>query len=354
MAHLLERQNHYLTQNAGSKITDEIESLKAEIASTDAVAEEVAKLREIMTQTGNASDNETILNELADLREQLSSEKPSRENALILDAIARLGDEITALAEHEKRADAAALADDDLSDSLTDLKNQLNEIAGIIEPQAAETQAETASPKKQTTGAKRGRKPGSKNGTGTKSKSASSSRTSSTSKSSVKKNTSSTKKTSSSSTSASKSSTGAKRGRKPASAKPPVQEIGEVEEPVEFITSTIGETVDIDAIINNEAKKLSSNTELSLNPTSTTDAMDLADRLAKQVANKLIMEQLVEQLGDGGVSEDKIDEILRDILPQEFTTIAMTEQSDKVRRLANQLVLDKLRARLSGKSGDEE
>lgn len=127
-----------------------------------------------------------------------------------------------------------------------------------------------------------------------------------------------------------------------------------MEEPVEFITSTIGETVDIDAIINSEAKKLSSNTELSLNPTSTTDAMDLADRLAKQVANKLIMEQLVEQLGDGGVSEDKIDEILRDILPQEFTTIAMTEQSDKVRRLANQLVLDKLRARLSGKSGDEE
>ena len=77
MAHLLERQNQYLTQNAGSKISDEIESLKAEIASSDAVAEEVAKLREIMTQSGSASDNETILNELADLREELSSEKPS-------------------------------------------------------------------------------------------------------------------------------------------------------------------------------------------------------------------------------------------------------------------------------------
>ena len=94
---------------------------------------------------------------------------------------------------------------------------------------------------------------------------------------------------------------------------------------------------------------------MSLNPTAptTADAMDVADRLAKQVANKLIMEQLVEQLGDGGVSEDRVDEILRDILPQEFTTIAETEASDKVRRLANQLVLNKLRSRLNGNRDDD-
>ena len=101
MAHLLERQNNYISQTAGSKITDEIESLKAEIASTDSVAEEVAKLREIMTQYGNASDNDTILNELAELREELSDEKPSRENELILKEIARLRDELTALADRD-------------------------------------------------------------------------------------------------------------------------------------------------------------------------------------------------------------------------------------------------------------
>ena len=93
---------------------------------------------------------------------------------------------------------------------------------------------------------------------------------------------------------------------------------------------------------------------LNLKATTTTDAMDVADKLAKQVANKLIMEQLVEQLGDGGVSVERVDEILRDILPQEFTTIAETEASDKVRRLANRLVLDKLRARLNGKRIDDE
>ncbi len=82
--------------------------------------------------------------------------------------------------------------------------------------------------------------------------------------------------------------------------------------------------------------------------------MDVADKLAKQVANKLIMEQLVEQLGDGGVSDERVDEILREILPQEFTTVAMTEQSDKVRRLANQLVLNKLRDRLRGIGEDDD
>jgi len=83
--------------------------------------------------------------------------------------------------------------------------------------------------------------------------------------------------------------------------------------------------------------------------TLSTDELELASRLAKQVANKLIMEQLVQQLGDGGVPKAKVDEIVRDILPQEFTTIAMNEQSDQVRRIANQLVLDKLRSRLTGR-----
>lgn len=288
MAHLLERQNQYLTQNAGTKITDEIESLKAEIASSDAVAEEVAKLREVMTQTGNASDNETILAELADLREELSKEKPSQENALILDAISRLRDEITVLAERERVRDLDS--DVDLSDSLSDLKEQLNEIAGIMEPDQ---------PKQQE------KKPAASTGTGKK------------------------------------------RGRKPAAQKQADTETDEI-----VINTPAPEHNDFEALIEHQASLLGGDSEMSLNPTLTADTLDVADRLAKQVANKLIMEQLVEQLGDGGVSEDRVDEILRDILPQEFTTIAETEVSDKVRRLANQLVLNKLRARLNGNKDD--
>lgn len=334
MAHLLERQNQYLTQNAGTKISDEIESLKAELASSDAVAEEVAKLREIMTQSGSASDNETILAELADLREELSSEKPSRENELILDAIARLRDEITVLAEREQVRDISA-TDADLSDSLSDLKDQLNEIAGIIEPEEHKLVTKPL-PEKQPSGNKRGRKPGSKNG-GAKNASA--------------KSGSTAKKPAANKNAGGKSASGNKRGRKPGStnkkpANPVPPEVAE-----EVLPPVKAPASDFDSLIDEQASKLGlNNDDMSLNPTmTTTDAMDMADKLAKQVANKLIMEQLVEQLGDGGVSEDRVDEILRDILPQEFTTIAETEASDKVRRLANQLVLDKLRARLNGK-----
>ncbi len=341
MAHLLERQNQYLTQNAGSRITDEIESLKAEIASSDAVAEEVAKLREVMSQSGNASDNETILTELADLREELSREKPSRENALILDAISRLRDEITVLAEREKVRDLNS--DADLSDSLTDLKEQLNEIAGIMEPTGKTNEPPVqAENKPSSTGAKRGRKPGSKNGT-----------KSGASRSVANRESSATK------------STGAKRGRKPGTKNAVNTDKADVNknEPVNPnpITTVIepysSGTFDFDAKIEEQMRRLDSDNDMSLNinkTISTTDAMDVADKLAKQVANKLIMEQLVEQLGDGGVSEERVDEILRDILPQEFTTIAETESSDKVRRLANQLVLNKLRSRLNGKNNSED
>lgn len=322
MAHLLERQNQYLSDNAGSKITDEIESLKAEIASTDAVAEEVAKLREIMTQSGSASDNDTILSELADLREELSSEKPSRENELILDAIARLRDEITLLAEREQRHDAV-IEDPDLSDSLSDLKDQLSEIAGIVEPQEKQP-----AQKKKPAGA--GNKSGAKSGTRSSSKSGA--------------------KKSGAKSGGTKSAGGAKRGRKPAQKKTDKAATG-----TPTLTEPAPQEEDFDAKIDEQVKNLGGDGEMSLNPQATTnDTMDVADRLAKQVANKLVMEQLVEQLSDGGVSDERVEEILRDILPQEFKTVAETEESDKVRRLANQLVLNKLRARLSGKNNDSD
>lgn len=323
MAHLVERQNQYLTENAGANITDELERLKAELASGDAVAEEVAKLREVMTQSGSSADNETILAELADLKEELSKEKPSQENVLILDAISRLRDEITALAEREQ---AHGIGDDDLSGSLSDLKEQLSEIAGIVEPEQPVKPKQPAKKPTTSTGKKRGRKPGQ----GQKSSA----------------------KTGGSSTATSDS--GKKPAKKTATKNKPEPKVVPVVKMEEQPTAQ-QDYSDLEALIDQQAELLGGDDDLSLNPTMVTaDAMDLADKLAKQVANKLIMEQLVEQLGDGGVSEERVDEILRDILPQEFTTIAETEASDKVRRLANQLVLNKLRSRLNGNRSDDD
>ncbi|MCH5155253.1 MAG: hypothetical protein J1F69_01470 [Clostridiales bacterium] len=318
MTHLLERQNQS-NQNADTKITDELEKLKAEIASSDAVAEEVAKLREVMMQSGHASDNETILAELADLREELGREKPSQENALILDAIARLREEITMLAEREETRDINS--DADLAGSLSDLKEQLNEIAGIVEPEQPAPAKKPAA----NEGKKRGRKPA------------------------TQKNSAKTGGTSTASAGTGKGKKGGKSTKKNAKPEPKVVPVVKVKAPAEEPQYS-----DLEELIEQQAGLLGGDGEMDLNPMMTADAMDLADKLAKQVANKLIMEQLVEQLGDGGVSEERVDEILRDILPQEFTTIAETEASDKVRRLANQLVLNKLRSRLNGNRSDDD
>ncbi len=254
MAHLLERQNNYIVQNAGTKISDEIESLKAELASTDNVAEEIEKLR----------------------------------------------NEITSLADARRESANDDVADDSLNESLNDLKNQLSEIAGIIEPAEKKPVEKKPAAKKPTakkstkTGAKRGRKPGTKNS----------------------KNT--------------------------AVETPAVTE--------EIPTSDEAMELKIDE----EAQKLGGNDDMSLDLNGVTqDELDIADKLAKQVANKLVMEQLVDQLADGGVSDEHVDELMRDILPRELTTVAINEQSDKVRRLANQLVLKKLRDRLNGGSDEE-
>lgn len=337
MAHLLERQNSYISQTTGTKITDEIESLKAEIASSDAVAEEVAKLREIMTQSGSASDNETILGELADLREELSSEKPSRENELILQEIARLRDEITLLADRDSRIAAepepAKKSDDELADSLSALKDQLNEIAEIIEPEKKEPKKPTTTRKKS---AGTGKKTSAKSGSGAKK-----------SGTGAKKSGSGTKSTTA------KKPTQKRNSSRGSSAKDAVATEASVTEETPIQPIVVEDVSDFDAKINAQIADLGGE-EMSLNPNapeptlSTSDTMDVADRLAQQVANKLVIEQLVEQLGDDGMDEEQVDEILRE-LPHELTTTALDEQSDRVRKLANRLVLNKLRTRLSGK-----
>lgn len=320
MAHLLERQNSYIAQNTGSKISDEIESLKAELAASDSVAEEVAKLREIMSQSGSASDNETILNELADLREELSSEKPSRENELILQEIARLRDEITALTDGDRRSVVAGkgganegVSNDELADSLSDLKSQLNEIAGIVEPEK-----KPAPRKKSTSGAKKS--------TG------------------AKKPASGAKKSTGAKKPAAKRTTQKKATAAPT---PTVTDTTPADDEKAFEAKIESEV----AVMGGDANSLDPNATAPV-PT-TSDTMDVADRLAQQVANKLVIEQLVEQLGGEGMSEEEVDEILRE-LPQELTTKALDDQSDRVRKLANQLVLNKLRQRLGGKSEDKD
>ena len=306
MAHLLERQNSYIAQNTGSKISDEIESLKAELATTDTVAEEIAKLREFMSNTG---DNDAILNELAELKEQMNAEKPSKENELILQEIARLRDEMTSLGERESRR--TVVDDADLSDSLSDLKSQLNEIADIIEPEKSETQKPAPS--------KRGRP----KGASSKSKSASKSKSGS--------------KKSGGASSGKKSN----RGRKPKAAT--VNDTAVAETPI-YNDS-------LEAKIDEQSAKLGINRYDDI--PSTKVVSDRLDKLAQRVANKLIIEQLVEQLGEDGKTDDQVDRILGN-LPNELTTVALDEQSEQVRKLANELAESKLRERLRSKSDEDD
>ena len=306
MAHLLERQNSYIAQNTGSKISDEIESLKAELATTDTVAEEIAKLREFMSNTG---DNDAILNELAELKEQMNAEKPSKENELILQEIARLRDEMTSLGERESRR--TVVDDADLSDSLSDLKSQLNEIAEIIEPEKSETQKPAPS--------KRGRP----KGASSKSKSASKSKSGS--------------KKSGGASSGKKSN----RGRKPKAAT--VNDTAVAETPI-YNDS-------LEAKIDEQSAKLGVNRYDDI--PSTKVVSDRLDKLAQRVANKLIIEQLVEQLGEDGKTDDQVDRILGN-LPNELTTVALDEQSEQVRKLANELAESKLRERLRSKSDEDD
>ena len=326
MAQLIERQNQYINQSANAKISDEIESLKAEIASslaapsveTSAIMGEIAKLKdELSRDTGSKIDNKTILDELAKLKDEISVEKPSRQNDLVLEEIARLKDEISNLSE-KNASDGSDVSVEEISQSINDLKNELTQIADIVSDEekpkkapARKTSSRTSSAGKKSSTAK-GRT-SSKKTTGTKS--------------STRKSTASKKKSTSKSA-ASLSS--------------------------DELLSKI-DAVSIDIPMNNEMSDSDFNIKLDPNfvPDRERDELDIASKLAKQVANKLIMEQLVEQLGNGGVPENEVEEIVKDILPQEFSTIMIEEQSDQVRRLANSLVLDKLRARLTGKKEED-
>ncbi len=317
MARLIERQNQYINQNSNTKITDEIESLKAEIASslaapsveTSAIMNEIAQLKdEISRGSGKEIDNKTILDELAKLKDEISAEKPSGQNTVVLEEIARLKDEIVALTE--KNVDSGKDSEaEEISKSINDLKNELTQIADIV----SDTE-KVARPKSTT------KKSSSRS---------SSSKSASTKRSRSKTSTSKSKKTST---------------RKKATT---TEQIGSRVSSDELLSKIDATTFEIPM----------GGEEYSLNPVAVEhradDDMDLASKLAKQVANKLIMEQLVVQLGDGGVPENEVDEIVRDILPTEFNTVMIEEQSDQVRRLANSLVLDKLRARLRGGNDDD-
>lgn len=326
MAHLIERQNQYINQSANSKITDEIESLKAEIASslaapsaeTSAIMSEILKLKEELSQdSGRNIDNQTILDELAKLKDEISVEKPSKQNELVLEEIARLKNELSTLSD-KNGGDSKDVSVEEISQTINDLKNELTQIADIV---GEEEKPKKAPARRQT----------SKSSAGSKK---------STAKKGGRSKSTTAKSTSTRSTSSKKST-----------AKKVVKETLSSDELLSKI-----DAVSLD--IPHSEPSNDDEVVLSLDPNyipapSTRDELDIASKLAKQVANKLIMEELVEQLGDGGVPENEVEEIVKDILPQEFSTIMIEEQSDQVRRLANSLVLDKLRARLKGRKDDE-
>ncbi|MCH5351128.1 MAG: hypothetical protein J1F39_04070 [Clostridiales bacterium] len=310
-------------------ISDELAKMKHALDSREELYEELSekvdKLASGAADSKILSELATLRNELADQREadlttlnfmaemakilERKSEAPvtvetqGANNDAIVEEVAKLREEIAALTEREKRRSETVSTDEsaqELEESLSDLKAQLGEIAGIVEP--------AKKPAKKST---KGRgKSGAKKSTGT-------------------------------------------RKKNPAKRTAKANDAEEVVIPAE---EPAAQDEDFEAKLAEELAKLGGGDEMSLDPNApvSSDVMDIADKLAKQVANKLIMEQLVEQLGDGGVSDERVDEILRDILPQEFTTVALTSQSDKVRQLANQLVINKLKARLRGIRDDED
>ncbi len=325
MAHLIERQNQYINQSANSKITDEIESLKAEIASslaapsaeTSAIMSEIMKLKEELSQDSDRNiDNQTILDELAKLKDEISIEKPSRQNELVLEEIARLKNELSSLSDKSGQ-EGKDVSVEEISQTISDLKNELTQIADIV---GDEDKPKKAPARRQT------------------SKSSGSSKKSTAKKGSRGKSTA--------------KSTGA---RSTASKKAAPKKSQKTTLSSDELLSKI-DAVSLE--IPHSAPSNDDEVVLGLDPnyvptSDTRDELDIASKLAKQVANKLIMEELVEQLGDGGVPENEVEEIVKDILPQEFSTIMIEEQSDQVRRLANSLVLDKLRARLKGRKDEE-
>lgn len=297
MAHLLERQNVYIGQASDERLTDELENLKSELASSisasaanDDIRNELESIRQAIGRNSSEPaviDNSAVLEELAAIRAELKSPvRTSDDSRAILNEITKLRNEIDTIVERPSEDGA-------LSRSINDLKAELSQIAGYVD---TDTAAEQPKPKKTGTASKA--KSGSKSG-------------------------------------APKSGTRRKNTSKAAAA--PASEMTSEE----LITK-------IDSVSRNIAEP--NDNTLVMNPDvvypATAEEMDIASRLAKQVANKLIMEQLVQQLGDGGVPHSEVEEIVKDIMPQEFTTIQIDEQTDKVRRLANSLVLDKLRNRL--------
>ena len=357
---MVEKQNLTLASMSGMS-AEKLEILKSEIAasvsqsarneqvSADIAVREIAKLKEEIVREGFAK----------------------QDNAKVLEEIRRVKEEIgVMIADRNTHAEPQ----EDLSQSLSDLKAELSNIADFVtesddvsapKATAKKTTAKKAAPKNSAA-----KKPATKKSTATKS--------------------SSTKKVAD----AKPKSSAAK---KPATAKPkevvaPSQQDDDFVEEVaiirpeiitpqnlrepstapairriesiftetkssssssyeshQFAEFRLEESEDLLSKIDRDsidiAKKMQQEENIQFK---TVDELIVASRLAKQVANKLVMEQLVHQLGDGGVSQSKVEEIVREILPQEFKTIQTDEDNDRVRRLANSLVLDRLRAKLTG------
>ncbi|MCL2061949.1 MAG: hypothetical protein FWH03_04920 [Firmicutes bacterium] len=301
IASLVERQGRIISgvSDGAVNLDEKLEVVKREIAAT-------------VSESARAN-SASAAKEISRLKEEIAKEKPAaKDNEKILQEIRRLKEEFNSLNQREARAEKQAARSDskdkNLSVSIHDLKAELNQIADFV--------SDNDEPPKPP------KKPAAKKAAST---------------SSAKRKT----------TSATAKKTTASAPKKPAARKKPESRIETVIEDSSSMEELF--TEDLISKINREGQQISQHMMVDESMFGAEDELDVASRLAKQVANKLVMEQLVQQLGDGGVPQSQIEEIVKDILPQEFSTIQIDEQSDQVRRLANSLVLDKLRARLTGK-----
>jgi len=335
VSELVEKQNKQIVAISGLS-EQKFDDLKQEIAasvatkydssSTEKAVKEIAKIKdEIVKGSNKNDDSEKVLKEIRRVKEDIEFmlAKESKQEVVAKDT------QIKALA-------------DDLKQEL----NYLKELALSEDESSRKVVSVTATAKKAPA-----KKPATKKATPAKKTTSTGTAKKATAKATAKKENSSS--SSSSSKQTKKATVTATATKKPV-VKKAITVKKQEDKPlvksdsVGFSFNLQEETESLISKIQRESESL--DLEFNLSDSGfiprTADELDLAARLAKQVANKLVMEQLVHQLGDGGVPQSQVEEIVKDILPQEFTTIQIDEQSDKVRRLANSMVLDKLRAKL--------
>lgn len=359
-----------LDEVASTNITDELESLRKEIVSakvqsqsTSLMLNEISKLKqELSTASGKdvKIENKVIFEELQKLKEELSKENATDENKMILAEISKLNDEMGELIEKDskskpKNKNSRQKQDRELSESINDLKTELNHIVDMVsetEDYVKTTPKRQEEVKQLKQEAKQRAKKSKQNEakySSTNDERANGERYSDMFSDEEEFNFNLSDKIKTITKPVVKEVTDTFEEEpvkiKPGKKLPEIEKNHVTKDNVEILDKIEKES----ETIKNSEKKDDLSLSLKTVEFTTVQEIDLATKLAKQVANKLIMEQLVVQLDGGGMPKDQVERIVKDILPTEFNTVQLDEQTDNVRQLANKMVLDKLRERLTGK-----